>query len=62
MSASSIFQLISNDGKQDLIYLSPALQNLKLKQVNRIRAQNNNIQNPTPLINIERTHISNLKR
>lgn len=58
MSTGGIFQLITNDGKQDRMLLATGLLNQRLLQIESMRAQNPNIQDPTPtLVDIERTHI-----
>lgn len=58
MSVGGIFQLITNDGKQDRMLMATALLNKRLLEIEQIRAANSNIRDPTPtLVDIERTHI-----
>lgn len=58
MSVGGIFQLITNDGKQDRMLMATALLNKRLLEIERMRAANSNIRDPTPtLVDIERTHI-----
>lgn len=58
MATGGIFQLITNDGKQDRMLMATALLNKRLLEIERLRAQNPQIKDPTPtLVDIERTHI-----
>ena len=53
-----IFQLITNDGKQDRMLMATALLNKRLLDIENMRSQNPQISDPTPtLVDIERTHI-----
>jgi hypothetical protein len=57
MSTGGIFQLITNDGKQDKMLTATAFLNQRLLEVENIRAANG-VVDPTPrLTDIERTHI-----
>jgi hypothetical protein len=50
--------LITNDGKQDRMLMATALLNKRLLEIERMRARNPQIKDPTPtLVDIERTHI-----
>jgi hypothetical protein len=58
MATGGIFQLITNDGKQDRMLMATALLNKRLLEIERMRSQNPQIKDPTPtLVDIERTHI-----
>jgi hypothetical protein len=58
MATGGIFQLITNDGKQDRMLLATALLNKRLIEIEQTRAQNPRIKDPTPtLVDIERTHV-----
>ena len=58
MATGGIFQLITNDGKQDRMLMATALLNKRLLEIERMRAKNPQIKDPTPtLVDIERTHI-----
>src|SRR5271170_4963787 len=58
MATGGIFQLITNDGKQDRMLMATALLNKRLLELERSRARNPAIKDPTPtLVDIERTHI-----
>jgi len=58
MATGGIFQLITNDGKQDRMLMATALLNKRLLEIERMRARNPQIKDPTPtLVDIERTHI-----
>lgn len=60
MATSGIFQLITNDGKQDRMLMATALLNKRLLTIERARSRDPNIKDPTPtLVDIERTHILN---
>ena len=58
MATGGIFQLITNDGKQDRMLMATALLNDRLFEIEKMRARNPQIRDPTPtLVDIERTHI-----
>ncbi len=58
MATGGIFQLITNDGKQDRMLMATALLNKRLLEIERMRARNPQIKDPTPtLVDIERTHV-----
>jgi len=58
MATGGIFQLITNDGKQDRMLMATALLNKRLMDIEKIRSRNPNIKDPTPtLVDIEKTHI-----
>lgn len=58
MATGGIFQLITNDGKQDRMLMATALLNKRLLEIERLRSRNPQIKDPTPtLVDIERTHI-----
>jgi hypothetical protein len=58
MATGGIFQLITNDGKQDRMLMATALLNKRLLEIEKMRSQNPQIKDPTPtLVDIERTHI-----
>ena len=57
MSTGGLFQLITNDGKQDRMLLATALLNTRLLDIEKMR-KNSMARDPTPtLVDIERTHI-----
>lgn len=58
MATGGIFTLITNDGKQDRMLTATALLNKRLLDIEHMRSQNQQIQDPTPtLVDIERTHV-----
>lgn len=58
MSTGGVYQLIANDGKQDLMLTATKLLNSRLRELKKIRCKNPAIKDPLPtLIDIERTHI-----
>ena len=58
MATGGIFQLITNDGKQDRMLMATALLNKRLLEIEKMRSQNPQIKDPTPtLVDIERTHL-----
>ena len=58
MATGGIFQLITNDGKQDRMILASELLNQRLRLIYEARKEDPNVQDPTPtLLDIERTHI-----
>ena len=58
MSAAGIYQLLTNDGKQDQMLMATELLNKRLREIKRLRCKHPAIHDPTPtLIDIERTHI-----
>jgi len=61
MSTGGIFQLLTNDGKQDRILMATSLLNKRLLEIENLRTKNPQIKDPTPtLVDIERTHIFHL--
>ncbi len=58
MATGGIFQLITNDGKQDRMLMASELLRNRLEAVSMSRASNPAIADPTPtLLDIEKTHI-----
>lgn len=58
MSTGGIYQLIANDGKQDVMLTATALLNDRLKEIKKIRCKNPNVKESMPtLVDIEKTHI-----
>lgn len=58
MATGGIFQLITNDGKQDRMLMATALLNKRLLDIEQIRSRNPKIRDPTPtLVDIEKTHV-----
>ena len=58
MSTGGIFQLITNEGKQDRMLLATQLLNKRLLAIERQRGNDPKIRDPTPtLADIERTHL-----
>lgn len=58
MSNGGVFQLITNEGKQDFILMATALLNQNLLDIRQRRQMSGMVQDPTPqLTDIERTHI-----
>jgi len=58
MATGGIFQLITNDGKQDRMLMATALLNKRLRLIEQARANDPLIADPTPtLLDIEKTHI-----
>jgi hypothetical protein len=58
MATAGIFTIITNDGKQDRMLMATALLNRRLLEIERSRARNPKVVDPTPtLVDIERTHI-----
>lgn len=58
MSTGGVFQIITNDGKQDRLLMASALLHRRLRDIEKIRSANIAIKDPTPtLVDIERTHI-----
>lgn len=58
MATGGIFQLITNDGKQDRMLMATALLNKRLKLIRDERQANPQIADKTPtLLDIEKTHI-----
>jgi hypothetical protein len=58
MTVGGIFQLITNDGKQDRMLNATALLNNRLRHIERVRASNPRYKDSTPtLSDIEQTHI-----
>ena len=48
MATGGIFQLITNDGKQDRMLMATALLNKRLLDIEQIRSRNPKIRDPTP--------------
>lgn len=58
MATGGIFTLITNDGRQDRMLMATALLNKRLDIIQRARAADPLISDPTPtLVDIEKTHI-----
>lgn len=58
MSNGGIFQLITNDGKQDRMLMATELLNRRLKRVAAARRADPSVRDPTPtLADIEKTHV-----
>jgi len=58
MSTGGIFQLITNDGKQDRMLMASELLRNRLRGIENSRKSNPSVADPTPtLLDIERTHI-----
>ena len=58
MATGGIFQLITNDGKQDRMLMASELLRTRLAAIMQARTANPAIQDPTPtLLDIEKTHI-----
>lgn len=58
MATGGIFQLITNDGKQDRMLMASDLLKTRLETIKASRASNPNYQDSTPtLLDIEKTHI-----
>ena len=58
MATGGIFQLITNDGKQDRMLMASELLRTRLAAITQARTANPAIQDPTPtLLDIEKTHI-----
>ena len=58
MATGGIFQLITNDGKQDRMLMATALLNKRLRLIEQARAADPLISDSTPtLLDIEKTHI-----
>ena len=58
MATGGIFQLITNDGKQDRMLMATSLLNTRLKLITETRAADPGISDSTPtLLDIEKTHI-----
>lgn len=58
MSTSGLFQILTNDGKQDKILLASELLSERLKTIRKQRCKNPAINDPTPtLVDIEKTHL-----
>lgn len=58
MATGGIFQLITNDGKQDRMLMASELLRTRLAAITAARTANPAIQDPTPtLLDIEKTHI-----
>jgi hypothetical protein len=58
MATGGIFQLITNDGKQDRLLMATSLLKQRLESVAKVRAKNPRVRDPTPTLkDIEMTHI-----
>lgn len=58
MSTGGVYQLIANDGKQDIMLTATKLLNSRLKEIEKIRCKNPSIKDPLPtLVDIEKTHV-----
>ena len=58
MSTGGVYQLLANDGKQDVMLTATKLLNDRLKEIQRIRCKNPNIKISMPtLVDIEKTHV-----
>jgi len=58
MSNGGVFQIITNDGKQDRMLNATALLNRRLTLIEEARAKDPSVSDPTPtLLDIEKTHI-----
>lgn len=57
MSTGGIFQLITNDGKQDRMLMATSLLNQRLQEITTARQRNGYRDTSPTLVDIERTHI-----
>mgnify|MGYP000031664396 CR=1 FL=1 len=58
MSTGGIFQLITNDGKQDKMLTAVTLLNKRLMDIEQLRRKDPQIKDPTPtIVDVERTHV-----
>jgi hypothetical protein len=58
MSTGGIYQIIANDGKQDVLLTATELLNKRLREIRKIRCKNPMIKDPMPtLVDIEKTHV-----
>ena len=57
MATGGIFQLITNDGKQDRMLMASALLKQRIDDARRIRESNGESDTTPTLFDIERTHI-----
>lgn len=58
MATGGIFQLITNDGRQDRMLMATALLRKRLNLIEAARRSNPTVSDPTPtLVDIEKTHI-----
>lgn len=58
MSTGAIFQLITNEGKQDRMLMATGLLNKRLTDITQMRRNDPRVKDDTPtLVDIERTHI-----
>lgn len=58
MSNGGVFQIITNDGKQDRMLMATALLNRRLALIEDARSKDPTVADPTPtLLDIEKTHI-----
>ena len=60
MATGGVFQLITNDGKQDRMLMATQMLRTRLDAIRAKRAADPSISDPTPtLLDIERTHVLN---
>ena len=58
MSNGGVFQIITNDGKQDRMLMATALLNRRLALIEDARSKDPTVSDPTPtLLDIEKTHV-----
>lgn len=58
MSTGGIYQIIANDGKQDVLLVATDLLNKRLREIKKVRCKNPMVKDPMPtLVDIEKTHI-----
>jgi hypothetical protein len=58
MTNGAVFQLVTNDGKQDRILMATAFLNKRLKMIYQARANDPSVRDATPtLVDIEKTHV-----
>jgi hypothetical protein len=58
MTNGAVFQLVTNDGKQDRILMATAFLNKRLKMIYQARQNDPSVSNSTPtLVDIEKTHV-----
>jgi len=58
MATGGIFQLITNDGRQDRMLMATSLLKRRLHLIERARAADPSVSDSTPtLVDIEKTHI-----
>jgi hypothetical protein len=58
MSTGGTYQLLANDGPQDVLLMATSLLNRRLRDIRRLRCKHPAISDPMPtIVDIERTHI-----